>query len=213
MSQKRKLTGTDLGFALFDAILGNGEMLNNKEFKDSLKELTDEVFGKDTEVIVNGEKVDWSSDSPKTKDFQAERGRAVEMLNEMTGGHSDPVGPKGPSGMPNEYGNEEPSLAMKIQGLQKKTYTDNKAAEQEAYRTYLVDFINELIEAKEYSFLTENPSADGAGISVILIEENPNMETCIDVCRELQAAGGWSSVKFSQFKTKEAEVTKFILYY
>ena len=41
MSQKRKLTGTDLGLALFDAIFGNGEMLTDKEFKESLKELKD----------------------------------------------------------------------------------------------------------------------------------------------------------------------------
>lgn len=213
MTQKRKLTGVDLGLALFDAILGNGEMLSDKEFKESLKELSEEVFGKDTEVTVNGEKVDWSSDSPKAKDFQTERGRAASMLNEMTGGHPDPVGVKGPSGMPNEYGNEEPSLACKIRGLQKKTYTDNKAAEQEAYRTYLVDFINELIEAKEYSFLTEDPNAEGAGISVILVEDKPDTETCVDICRELKVAGGWSSVKFSQFRTKETDVTKFILYY
>ena len=213
MSQKRKLTGTDLGLALFDAIFGNGEMLSDKEFKESLKELSEEVFGKDTEVTVNGEKVDWSSDSSKAKDFQTEQGRVASMLNEMTGGHTDPVGAKGPSGMPNEYGDEEPSLACKIRGLQKKTYTENKAAEQEAYLTYLVDFINELIEAKDYSFLTADPNAEGAGISVILVEETPNTETCVDVCRELQVAGGWSSVKFSQFRTKETDVTKFILYY
>lgn len=188
-------------------------MLSDKEFKESLKELSEEIFGKDTEVAVNGEKVDWSSDSPKAKDFQTEQGRVASMLNEMTGGHTDPVGAKGLSGMPNEYGNEEPSLACKIRGLQKKTYTENKAAEQEAYLTYLVDFINELIEAKDYSFLTADPNAEGAGISVILVEETPNTETCVDVCRELQVAGGWSSVKFSQFRTKETDVTKFILYY
>lgn len=199
MENKKNQAGVELANALFNAFFG----LNNSD-KSVVTDLAEikEVLSKKELQKVEPKKVVKEFVEKESESSDKEFAEFSKMMQDMNIPYSvssracqKQANPSVVPVTPGVTDNKNMTVREKFYAKQRKKYQEEKEASDKTYEKYLYELVVELMECDEVTPLTKDPTEDGSGIGIYILER-PQLGNLLNVCRELKANQDWRKIEY-----------------